>query len=336
MRESKAEKHAKVKCAKVEKNTKKKSSAIIISGLICLVFLIGCGNADRADASINAASKSQADRQDIPAETEDTFGYNEAELAQAMDRVLSANGLESAFTMDEYIDKANQAEGYIDAVVLLGSSEHGKYEIYGVSSKEFGPVGMVINCIIDGKDNWNYLYELWSWRAGMQVHETNDHQFCFSYCDGYGTGAHTEQFYVCHVYDTGTVTPHKLSYDTMREAFVSCSELVTDTTKQTVQVWQKENGARTALLAEISYADYADKTGEGYTIETAQLAEMFYEFQYSSKGAFLNIGIELTGENLPPTVMYLDESVCYELKWSYIENGDVIFRLENPKVAVEN
>ncbi|MBR1855274.1 MAG: hypothetical protein IJ794_19390 [Lachnospiraceae bacterium] len=312
---------------------KKSKGAIILSGLICLTFLIGCGNGDSEDASIDVASMSQADRQTIPAETEDTFGYNEAELAQAMDRVLSLNGLESALTIDEYIDKANQAEGEIDAVVLLGSSEHGKYEIYGVSSKEFGSAGMVINCIIDGKDNWKYLHELWSWRAGLQVHETDDHEFSFSYCDGYGTGVHMEQFYVCRVYDTGTVALHKLSNDAMWEALAACSELVTDTAKQTVQVWQKENGARPTLLAEIPYAAYADETGEGYTIETAQLAEMFYEFQYTSQGAVLNIGIELTGENLPPTILYLDESVSYEMKWSYIENDDVIFRLENPKVV---
>ena len=159
---------------------KKSKGAIILSGLLCLVFLNGCGNADRADASIDAASMSQADMQTISVETEDTFGYNEAELAQAMDRVLSINGLESSLTMDEYIYESGQSEEEIDAAVLLGSSQHGKYEIYGVSSKEFGPVGMVINCIIDGKDNGNYLYEPWSWRAGLQVHETGDHEFCFS------------------------------------------------------------------------------------------------------------------------------------------------------------
>ena len=112
----------------------------------------------------------------------------------------------------------------------------------------------------------------------------------------------------------------------------ACSELVMDTANETVQLWKIDGGVRTDQISELSYAG---ETGEGYTIEKAYFAEMYYRFEYSPQGPLLNIDIELTGENIPPTALYMDYSVCYEINWSYTGNGEIVFQFENPYIDIE-
>lgn len=48
-----------------------------------------------------------------------------------------------------------------DILVKMAVDSTGEYEVYGIISKELGAYGLVLNDIIDGDDNHNYVYEPW-------------------------------------------------------------------------------------------------------------------------------------------------------------------------------
>ena len=89
------------------------------------------------------------------AQDEDSFSE-----ADVINRVINETGTENA------VDYTGAASGELEeGMVLLCTSESGKYEVYGVVSPEYGTHGILINDVIDGTDNWNYFYEDWTFGA---------------------------------------------------------------------------------------------------------------------------------------------------------------------------
>lgn len=80
--------------------------------------------------------------------------------SDVINRIINETGIENA--VDYAMASASELE---EGMVLLCTSESGKYEVYGVVSPEYGTHGILINDVIDGTDNWNYFYEDWTFGA---------------------------------------------------------------------------------------------------------------------------------------------------------------------------
>ena len=55
-----------------------------------------------------------------------------------------------------------------DILVKMAVDSTGEYEVYGIISKELGAYGLVLNDVIDGEDNHNYVYEPWVYTGAPQ------------------------------------------------------------------------------------------------------------------------------------------------------------------------
>lgn len=105
----------------------------------------------------------------------------EADLDKVMNRILESQDLGRALNYEAEIE--TMAE---DAVVRLCTSENGTYEAFGLVSPEYGTAGVVLNYRIDGEDNWNYLYEDWSYNGYMKptLQEQDEGGILFTFSQG--------------------------------------------------------------------------------------------------------------------------------------------------------
>lgn len=105
----------------------------------------------------------------------------EAGLSKVMDRILENRDLDQALDYEAGVEDMTE-----DAVVLLCASESGTYEAFGLVSPEYGTAGILLNYIIDGGDNWNYLYEDWSYNSDMEpaMQEQDQNSVIFTFPQG--------------------------------------------------------------------------------------------------------------------------------------------------------
>lgn len=82
---------------------------------------------------------------------------NTASLNAVMDRLVETIGTDNALPFNHTADILPDK----DALIKLCVSQDGKYEAYGCISPEYGFQGIILNDIIDGESNHNYLYEEW-------------------------------------------------------------------------------------------------------------------------------------------------------------------------------
>ena len=109
------------------------------------------------DTEEQLADSFHATSQETGEITPDEDSFSEADV---INRVINETGTENA------VDYTRAASGELEeGMVLLCTSESGKYEVYGVVSPEYGTHGILINDVIDGTDNWNYFYEDWAFGA---------------------------------------------------------------------------------------------------------------------------------------------------------------------------
>ena len=130
-------------------------------------------------------------------------------LESVMDRVASGIGLENAIGYEK---------GYIglqkDALVKLCVSKNGKYEAYGIISPEYGQRGILLNNIIDGEGNWNYLDSDWGYgKKTPELIETGDYEVQFSY---YREDQSWNELYF-DTYETGTMSVRVITKETQEK-----------------------------------------------------------------------------------------------------------------------
>lgn len=88
------------------------------------------------------------------------FGDQKASYDRAfeiVDRVVGEVGLENAYAWNNTAEFKEDA----DVLIKMAVDSTGEYEVYGIISAEYGAYGMLLNDIIDGEDNWNFVYEPW-------------------------------------------------------------------------------------------------------------------------------------------------------------------------------
>lgn len=124
---------------------------------------------------------------------------------EIIDRVVVEIGLENAYAWNNTADFKEGA----DILIKMAVDSTGEYEIYGISSVEYGDYGMLLNDIIDGEDNWNYAYEPWFYTGAPNdqptLEWTDDGELIFSYICKDENGEKTW----CHrVVDCGYDTGH--------------------------------------------------------------------------------------------------------------------------------
>ena len=122
-------------------------------------------------------------------------------LSDVMDRILASQGLENALEYDQGMEDLRN-----DTIVKLCTSESGQFTAYGFISPEFGKCGILLNNILDGQDNWNYLEEPWSYSSDRPtLTEQGKYEVLFTFPQKNGAEEGTRELYF-DTYDTGTMS----------------------------------------------------------------------------------------------------------------------------------
>lgn len=175
------------------KRNKKHGIGMLIF-LLLILWISGCSNRSKIEGELQKTEQSEESTT-----VEDTSVHDAISLAEVMDRIFVNKGLDEAL---EYSDEIKDMSE--DALVLLCTSESGKYKAYGCISPEYGMAGILLNNIIDGQDNWNYLEEAWSYdRVIPTLEEQNDYEVLFSFVQK--NGSEKREIYF-DTYDTGTMS----------------------------------------------------------------------------------------------------------------------------------
>ena len=105
----------------------------------------------------------------------------EDDYFEIMNRVLSEVGFENAYNWNNTVEFKEDA----DVLIKMATDSTGEYEVYGIISAKLRSYGMILNNIIDGNDNWNYVYEPWEYTGAPNDEPvlwwTADGKLMFSY-----------------------------------------------------------------------------------------------------------------------------------------------------------
>lgn len=88
---------------------------------------------------------------------EQTQTLDETAAYDEMTRVVSTVGIKNAYAWNNTAD----VEQNTDALIKMASDDTGRYEIYGIISKDYGTCGMLLNDWVGGSENWNFAYVPW-------------------------------------------------------------------------------------------------------------------------------------------------------------------------------
>ena len=133
--------------------------------------------------------------------TEHREVIDESACAPVIDRVLNEYEFEP-ITWDE----ANKRKDD-DCLIKMAEDDTGRYEVWGVISREFGSYGMILNDTIDGSDtNTNYVYKPWCYVDKDEDKPEliwNDGKLTFVYPEADGDGYKNKSLHIDCGYDTG-------------------------------------------------------------------------------------------------------------------------------------
>lgn len=172
---------------KTNKRTNKAVTVcIVIFLIIILPFMTSAENKE-----VHGSVKSN-DKEDI------TYQLT---LKGVMERILQTKELDQALDYNQEVDNIR-----LDNIVLLCKSENAKYEAYGFISPEYGKRGILINNIINGEDNWNYLEEDWEFSQDKPMLKAQgNYEVIFTFTQK--NQVRTMNF---ETYDTGTMVIKKI------------------------------------------------------------------------------------------------------------------------------
>lgn len=219
-------------------------------------------------------------------------------LTEVMDRILEATPLEEAKTLTSTADLPTG-----DQLYFLDATENGKYVLYGFHSDEYGYSGMMINYVIDGEDNWNYLEDITHW-IGYEfptIAETEDGGLLMQYCFAGGTGTHIDKLFFFKAYETGTLERFELTGEDMLAQTEKLVSFELNKDKEEVQVYDLENGKK-ELFALMPYAD--DLNGRTEEIQGIRCCFEQTGFLFEPLMVKVAVGLEQEGSVIP---VYVDE-----------------------------
>lgn len=177
---------------------KRRLVGILLLSLLILVI----GGCSRGSIHEQTEGESVTPEQIEVSSSESSGNAQDLSLNEVMDRIMGDQGLDKAADYD------NGTEDVLkDAIVTLCTSESGQYTAYGFISPEYGTAGILLNNIIDGQDNWNYLEETWSYASVKPtLEETGEYEVLFSFTQRNGGEDSIREIYF-DTYDTGTMSP---------------------------------------------------------------------------------------------------------------------------------
>lgn len=173
------------------KQTRLQKVFLLLMTSISAAAFMGCAQ----DTQSNNTDKIQTQAK-IDMQTQTEQDENIPSLQTVMDRVVSSQNLDDALDYEANITELSE-----DSLILLCTSESGKYEAYGIVSPEYGMNGILLNYRIDGENNYNYLEESFGYgSANLQELGENEVLFAFTQENGAVRELHFETF------DTGTMS----------------------------------------------------------------------------------------------------------------------------------
>lgn len=245
-------------------------------------------------------------------------------ISEVMDRIVSETGLDKAVPFENTITLDIQ-----DALILLCSTEDGRYEAYGTFSKEYGTMGIILNNRIDGMDNTNYLEEAWDYSyVQPQIYEMEDGKVAFSFVTGSGTGISKEKLILFETFDTGTMKPNELKDDVIKKQMDAQIDCQVDTKNKMVQIVEVMSEKNAPIIS----IPYEDELEEDVTINSAFFSMDQVKYILGQKPLII-VGVALDIEEYVSPV-YVGE-VTFQVDYYQDDNGDLNFILSNPIMGMD-
>lgn len=168
------------------------STIIAVSiGMLLVIGINGCGTKEQASAADASeieqsnAETTESDEAKVVTTVSENVDNNDNEISaddysKVIDRVLT----EFEFVPVEW-DNIIEWDKESDALIKMAQDPTGRYQVWGIISKEDGSYGMILDDTIDGTDtNTNYTYESWYYTGNSEDEpklEWEDDKLMFSY-----------------------------------------------------------------------------------------------------------------------------------------------------------
>lgn len=160
-------------------------------GMILVIGMTGCGAGEQSFAG-NASEIEQSNTETSELEEPEAVA-SESDIAKSDDSVFSEEDYSKVIDriLTEYEfnpvdwDNAIEWDCKSDALIKMAQDPTGRYQVWGIISKEDGSYGMILDDTIDGTDtNTNYTYEPWYYTGNSEDEpklEWEDDKLMFSY-----------------------------------------------------------------------------------------------------------------------------------------------------------
>ena len=169
----------------------KKKIVGALLGMMLVIGMAGCGareqsidgNAleiEQSNIEISAPKEPKAVASESEIAESDDCVFSEEDYSKVIDRILT----EMEFMPVDW-DNAIEWDSKSDALIKMVQDQTGRYQVWGIISKESGSYGLVLVDTIDGTDtNTNYVYEPWYYTGNSEGEpklEWDDDKLMFSY-----------------------------------------------------------------------------------------------------------------------------------------------------------
>ena len=191
----------------------KKGIITVSLGMLLVIGITGCGEKEQASV-INASEIEQSNAE--TAESDETMVVTtESEIVANNDSVISEDNyskvIDRVLTEFKFVpvawDNTIEWDKESDALIKMAQDPTGRYQVWGLISKEAGSYGVVLDDTIDGTDtNTNYVYEPWHYTGNSEGEpklEWDDDKLMFSYPIPTEDGYEVETVLLDCGYDTG-------------------------------------------------------------------------------------------------------------------------------------
>ena len=191
----------------------KKGIITVSLGMLLVIGITGCGAKEQASV-INASEIEQSNAE--TAESDETMVVTtESEIVANNDSVISEDDyskvIDKVLTEFKFVpvawDNTIEWDKESDALIKMAQDPTGRYQVWGVISKEDGSYGMILDDTIDGTDtNTNYTYEPWYYTGNSEDEpklEWEDDKLMFSYPVPTENGYEDKTVHIDCGYDTG-------------------------------------------------------------------------------------------------------------------------------------
>ncbi len=319
--------------------------------LIGAMIMTGCGTAAGSnDSTIDQIMESipeddavdaseEATTEESPAQTESEAAANaqaqgdtepapfDPELMAVMDRIVEQADLGDAMTFDDYQLDSSEIG---DQLITMDSTADGEIVLYGVNSTEYGARGLIVDHIINGESNMNYLDYEWSYRSDPHLWRPSTDDIAFSLYTGGGSGVMYTTLIVGFLHETGAIEFAELTPDSIPAMVEACAEIETDTDAKELHLIHKANDGTSEDAGTISYADCEYVTSDDLAEEGHLETDYIFYTDNGLEQPLLVVGVDMIQEDMAPTTVYLEDYVSFGVYWAVDEAGLVTFSIDYP------